>query len=73
MIKPDLKRVILQELKLDDWQIEDEHHSCGDSGMGFSQSCECYSCCRESLRCPILKRRGSQVEQAWRPATSARL
>ena len=22
MIKPDLKRVILQELKLDDWQIE---------------------------------------------------
>ena len=24
MIKPDLKRVILQELKLDDWQIEAE-------------------------------------------------
>lgn len=24
MIKPDLKRVILQELKLDDWQIDDE-------------------------------------------------
>jgi acyl carrier protein len=24
MIKPELKRVILQELKLDDWPIEDE-------------------------------------------------
>jgi len=24
MIKQDLKRVILQELRLDDWQIEDE-------------------------------------------------
>ena len=24
MIKPDLKRVILQELRLDDWQIDDE-------------------------------------------------
>ena len=24
MIKPDLKRVILQELKLDDWQMDDE-------------------------------------------------
>jgi acyl carrier protein len=24
MIKPDLKRVILQELKLDDWPIEDD-------------------------------------------------
>ena len=28
MIKPDLKRVILQELKLDDWPIEDELLHC---------------------------------------------
>ena len=50
MISDELKKVIIEALKLDDFDFKDETVASLVPGMGFTKSHKCYPCGRKTFQ-----------------------